>query len=219
MTKQILIEHDKSGFKEYLFQTIYKPNLKPSPLKSLEACEAQARKEINDSYNEYVTQLVDGMDLFLARVKEDEKETFDAIMKKSEEENPDNPFPINFQDALFLAKIAGRELAANQNENASLMYRWIIAFQPAFGAAWVGSAIAEQQMDHIQQAKDIFTLGLELLPNDYYLKRYAAEFYITIKDNATAKSIVETGIAQLKKDGKENTDDFRNLQNLLSQIR
>lgn len=211
--KKLLMNHDKSGIKEYIFQNFYKPNLKSSQLKSSEALETQARDQIDEAYDHYVDLLVDGLQLFQKLAKDAEKEQLQTVLNKATEENSDHP--LDFKDGAFLCSIAARELAENHNENAAQMFSWIILCLPLYSPAWVGSAIAEQQMAHFQEAVAILELGMEFLPKDYFLRRYAAEFYMTQKKLDRALEILESSLAQLKADGQENSHDFKLIYALL----
>lgn len=216
MTKAV-IDHDKSGIKEYLYETVYKPNLKASPLKSLEIQEKEAREQIDQAFNNYVNLLIDGVDLFQKQTQPSDKEKLDAVIKKATEENPEHP--LDFDDGTFLGTIASKELAENRNENAVVMFNWIILCLPTFGPAWVGSAIAEQQLDHIHEATAILETAQECMPNDYFVKRYAAEFYFTLKNVEKARQILESSLKQMKVDQAEDTEDYKIMNDLLSQIR
>lgn len=227
----IHIEHDRSGFKEYMYQNFYAPNLKPSPLKSLEICEKEAHKQVDDAYDLFINSLVDGEDLFLEVATPQEKEQLEKIIHKAEKapatnsevtgealieiqpvENDEEAVltsAFNLEELDFLEKMAKRELAENRFENSSLMFRWILLFVPTYSPALVGAAISEQQLNHIDDAKNLFLLGIEALPNDYYLHQYAADFFVTIQDVAKAKEILINAQNGLKEEKLETSDDYK----------
>lgn len=214
------IDHDRSGFKQYLYETFYAPNLKPSPLKSLEECEKQARKQIDDAFDEYVNNLVDGEDLFLEKASKDEKERLNQIIQKSanESEDPDYPFSISLEDAHFLEQIARRQLAESHYKDAATLFKWILFYIPVYSPAYVGAAIAEQQLHHIDAAKETFKMGLTLMPKDSYLVSYAADFHVTINQVDRSKEILNEYLQLLKEEGLETSDDYKQMNKKLAQL-
>lgn len=217
----IHIEHDRSGFKEYLFQSFYAPNLKPSPLKSLEKCITEAHQQIDAAYDQFINSLLNGENFFLEAANPQEKDQLTKILAKIDQ--PEEPtkgntenFAINFDDARFLDLLARRELFENRFENASAMFRWILLFLPAYSSAIVGAAISEQQLNHTQEAKDLFTIGLEMLPNDVYLNLYAADFFVTIQENDKAKEILTVLQDNLKKQGLEASEGYQKITTKLA---
>lgn len=221
-TKQPLpVDVDLSEFKQFLFE-VYQPHLVPSDFKSIEACEAEARQEIDETLDNYVRGLVRGVDLFIENGLPIEREHLMEVLNKSamapDPTNTENPFSINAEDAEFLEKIAKRVFEAGNFEDASFLFKFIVQIFPVYSPAWVSLAHCAQRQGKQDEAEEIFLMSIDLLPKDYYLRMYAAEFYIKTNQVPKAKALIEASAMQLSQDGEEGTEAHRQVTNLLKQL-
>lgn len=221
-TKQPMpVDVDLTEFKQFLFE-VYQPHLAPTDLKTMEACEAEARQEIDETLENYVRGLVRGVDLFIENALPIEREHLMEVLNKSaqvpDESNTENPFSINAEDAAFLEVIAKRVFETGNFVDASFLYKFIVQVFPVYSPAWVSLAHCEQYQGKLEDAEEVFLMSIDLLPKDYYLRMYAAEFYIKTNQVPKAKALIEASALQLSQDGEEGTEAHRQVTNLLKQL-
>lgn len=210
-----------TAFKEYLYENFAESNLKPSKLKSIEDCENQARQEIDLAFDEYLSSLGKGLELYGEKTLPEEKADLETIMQKlnkKKSKNTNSEFLIDLEEVAFLDKIARREIAHHHYEEANLMYRWMLSFVPTFNLAWIGVAIAEQQLNHISDAEEIYSLAMQILPDDYLLHSFAAEFFLSQKNPGKAKEILNELMERMTQEGLTDTEDCKHLKEELAHI-
>jgi len=126
--------------------------------------------------------------------------------------------PITTEDCEFLEELAKQKLIENEYECASCMYRFLVQINQFYSGGWVGWAICEHQQQHIEVVKNIYQIALALLPYDYYICLFAADFYIGINNKAKAKEILKKAKNQLLKDKMEKSKTFTEVNFSLNAI-
>ena len=182
----------------------------------------ELKKNIDANFSQVEEDLQRGLNLLMEKALPAEKtQVWESIQKMLQRQGKSNgqgePHARGFEDAVLLDKIAKREMAAKQYENAKCMFRFIIQVDSQYSPAWVGVALCEQEKG-LEAAEHIYKMGMDVLNNDYYIRLYAAKFYSGINQKAKAKEIVKKGIDDMQKSGNSHNQIYKDLSALLTEL-
>jgi tetratricopeptide (TPR) repeat protein len=221
----ISIETEDLAFKEYLFNEYAKPFLKPSKMKSLEACTTEAKQQIDEHVNMLKKDLQKGVELFLAKVTPKDADALNKILKKttpitaSEHTKKEiEAHLITPEDVLLLEKIASEVLAHGNPQDAGCMFRTIIACVPFYSPAWVGSALSELRDKNKENAEMILRVAMELFPEDAYIQLYAGRVYLADNRKKEAREVLKKASENLVNQHQEASEDYKEVKKLLSVV-
>lgn len=96
---------------------------------------------------------------------------------------------LTFEELDFLVQIAKR-IMLESAEEATSIFKFLLFLDPGYATAWIGLAICLQEMGFNQVAEQTYEMALKLIPTDYQLRIYAAEFFILIEKYERAKEIL-----------------------------
>lgn len=201
------VETQDIEFKQFLFDTHVASQLKMSPLKSLELAEAESKRAIDAVVEKGRFDIKRGYELFKSKAALENGEQFKAIAEKILGESSESELGID--DYIFLDEMAKNELKASNFNEASCMFRFILQLNPWYGSAWVGWALCEQKQEP-EVAYKIYELGLSIMPADYFICSYAADFFAR-KDKEKALKILYDALVILAKEGRQNGYSFQEL--------
>ncbi len=224
-------------FKEFLYNSLFAANIKPSPLKSLEDSKAEAMQQIDKLLELFKTDVKKGFDIFEQKALPIEHERLEEIFNHlnsivstviGKEIHATNEVPSEEEIAQaqktaddnleFLESIASRVYAAKDYEDASCMFRFIIQVDPLYSPAWVEWAFCEQAQGHDEVVDQIFEMGINFLPHDYLIRIYAAEYYLKTNRKDKAREILEIAKAQLDEAREQESHTYKKIQQLLTMI-
>lgn len=126
--------------------------------------------------------------------------------------------PITEEDCEFLEEMAKARLIREIYNEASCMYRFIVKINPLFSEAWVGWAVCEEEQRHMEVVDYIYQIATELLPFDYYLCLFAADFYISTDRKEKAKALLEKAKEQLEANHMESSKTYEKIQFSLNSL-
>lgn len=232
-TKSIdLLGPDEKEFKEFLFETLFAANIKPTPLKTIEASTAEAMQQVDKLLELFKTDVKRGYEIFEQKALPIEKERLheiysrltsvvsravgkEASTSKTEEEAASEPYVVD-ENLEFLESIASRVFAAKDYADASCMFRFIIQLDPLYSPAWVEWALCEEAQKHNEVVDQIFEMGIGFLPHDYLIRIYACEHYIKTNRKSKAREILEAAKAELLAAKEQQSHTFKKIQQLIS---
>lgn len=125
---------------------------------------------------------------------------------------------ISEEDCEFLEELAKSKLKNGFNEEASCMYRFLTRIKFSYSGAWVGWAICEQEQQHLEIVDYIYQLAGEVLPYDYYICLFAADFYIATNQKEKAKELLDKAKLQLETDQMEDSKTYEDINLLLNKL-
>lgn len=231
-----LLGAEEQEFKKFLFDSLFAANVKPSPLKSMEASKAEAMQQIDTLLELFKTDVKMGFEIFeqkalpieqerLAEVFSHLNQIVSAVIGKDipkaqeqTEEEAAKAQEIADENLEFLENIASRVYAAKDYPEASCMFRFIIQLDPIYSPAWVEWALCEQAQNHDEIVDQIFEMGISFLPHDYLIRIYASEYYIKTGRKGKAHEILETAKTELIDAREQDSHTFKKIQQLLEMI-
>lgn len=229
LTKEILEEKllslntylntEEEDFVEFIISNMNFSNLEANELKSKEQTVEEARLRIRDNLKIYKKDIENGIRLFIKSALKSEQAMLDEIMQRyltvSLFQEPGSQTSLPIKDLEFLETIAKRELANCNYSDAGCLFRAIVQMEIIYGPAWVGMAICEQENGALDAASQIYETAMILLPNDYFIRYYAAEFYRFINEKDKAKEILQMTYDDLIKNGMKDSHTFKEIHKLL----
>jgi hypothetical protein len=220
----ISLEAEDRAFKEFLFNEYAKPCLKPTKMKSLEACTAEAHHQIEEHVNMLKQDLQKGIELFLAKVTPKDADALQKILKKAIPASPAvtqeelKKHLITPEDVVILEKIAGEVLEHGHAQDAGCMFRTIIAFVPFYSPAWIGTALSELKDKNKGNAETILRMAMEIFPEDAYVQLYAGKVYLSDNRKKEAKEILKKASENLVQQHQEHSEDYKEVKKLLAVV-
>lgn len=205
-------------FKDCLLNEIFIPGFIPI-LPSDGIFKKERRTHLEEKLKLWNQETKRGLDLFLLIANQDERPKLELLFKDFEKlaEQKKN-IPLQSSELLFFEKMAKREYHEESYTNSSCMFRFIVTLHPLFSPAWVGWAMSEQELGHLGGVEKIYGVGLSLLPQDHYLRLFAAEYFIYSAQREKARVLLQESLLQLKKDGEQMSKTFNEISQLLEQI-
>lgn len=206
----------KEQLKAYLYENFIKNEIMPTPIKPYEICVAEAKSRLDKVLDNFLKEIIEGEQLFRSIIAKEEKDHLEEVLARRTVESTDDN--LEFADEQFLEKIAKNELAEEHNKEAGILFLTLIHLYPEYSSAWVGYAIAQQQLNRNDKAEQIYLDGMELMPWDDDLKIYAAQFYLTQGKKEEAKKIIEEGLNKLKTEGNQEIEFNKRFTELLEYL-
>lgn len=213
---------DRATNREYLYQMLLAPNLKPpTPFKSIEEQEKEGRLQAAHLADLAEIDIQGSMNLFLDKA-EDKDKVLQIFLKMfstfASLKNLGKAYPITNEDLEVLEEIAKKELVNKNIEEAEAMYRLIIQLDPTFSGAWVGYALCEQELGNLDVAEAIYELALSLMPQDYFILLFAADFYVIINQKEKAKTILENAKTELIESNSQDSYSYKEIEHSLESL-
>lgn len=206
-------------FKEQLFETYVAHKLKPTPLKTLQESKNESLLQIDDSIRQFKDDLSRGYQCYQTHVFPEEEDRLKLITDKFFKFiDPNAQMNLDDKEAVFLEEIAKREMMKGNHSDASCMFRFIIQITNAYSPAWVGWALAEHAQGHQSETDLIFELGMEMMPLDYFILLYAAEFFMTTDRKERAREILQKAADRLIQVNAQDTFTFKEVNQLISKL-
>jgi tetratricopeptide (TPR) repeat protein len=232
-----LLGAEEHEFKEFLYDSLFAANIKPSPLKSLEASKAEAMQQIDKLLELFKTDVKKGFEIFEQKALPIEQERLAEVFnhlnsivstvvgkdihnvkEEQTEEEAAQAQKVADANLEFLESIASRVYGAKDYEEASCMFRFIIQLDPLYSPAWVEWALCEQAQDHDEVVDQIFEMGINFLPHDYLIRIYASEYYIKTNRKDKAREILEIAKTELVEAREQESHTFKKIQQLLTMV-
>lgn len=221
-----LMKKEEKEFKQFLFDTVFAPHLKTSPLKSLEASSAEAMQQVDKLMEFFKTDVKKGFELFEQKVLPFERKRLFIIANKLEstvsilvENSASIPQEIEIADLEFLEEIAKRVYTAKNYPEASCMFRFIIQLNPVYSPAWIYWAMCETIQNHHEIVDQIYDMGLQFLSEDYLIRIYASEYYIKTNRQEKAREILLAAKDSLINEGMQASYTYSKVNNLINILR
>lgn len=194
----------------------------PNPLKSAKMLADEQDAKVEELMHFLQKDLKQGAEFYLSTYDPQAKERIIEIFNKIKSRVNvyiDNKAydPVTDEDCEFLENLAKDRLIRGEFEQASCMFRFLIHLNQFFSGAWVGWAMCEQEQNHIEMVDFIYQMACEILPLDYYIYLFAADFYSS-KDKKKAKTLLEKAKAQLEEDCMESSKTYEEILFLISKL-
>lgn len=214
---------EENDFSKEILLSLFEPP-KMSPLKSIEQQEIEINKHIEDYLAFKKKDTEEGVNLFINECRENErahlKEIFtkiESIVKKLEgAEGEVNS--VTVEDCEFLNEIANRKLTNQNYQESSCMFRLIIQINCFFDPGWVGWALSEQKLTHLEIVENIYNMALEFFPTNYYIILFATDFYASYNQKTKAIEILKKAKEQLITDGMQSSKSFELIEESLNTL-
>lgn len=194
------IDFTETKVESFLIDKIIKNNLTPNPMHTLSEQEIKVRLEIHSLQKQYEKDLSTGAMAFLDNAYPEEEKQLKKIFLDAKLDSNKVSKSDQTAEARFLETIAKRTLSSGDIKLATCMFYLIVCLFPDLGSGWVGWAVAEQELKNFEKAKTIFSLGITLLKNNFFLTLYAAKFFLLMKDKGKAKEILTELSLSLKEE-------------------
>lgn len=215
------IEDERKFMKDTILGVMDPPKL--SPMKSLEQQQIENNTKAEQLMGILRQNIEEGVQFFMSENAENEKFRLGNIFEKigSQLNEIVGEGEVNYlttEDCNFLEEIARRKLINREYEAASCMFRLIVTLNFTFSGAWVGWAVSEQELDHLEAVEMIYQLAGETLPYDYYITLFAADFYAGFNQKDKAIAILTKSKEQLLADGMQSSKSFESIKQLLDEL-
>lgn len=206
--------------KKIVYEKVAEPNLRPTELKPLDVCKMEAKAQVNFAVDEYFKTIKEAEEAFLSAANKEEIQSVKDIIEKARLNGLlflEEPL-ITTTQAATLYNIARRATSQGQHENAGTMLRYLILLVPDYEFAWIGYATSHQLRQDLEGAEGIYKTAMKLLPKSYYLKYYAASFYLVTHNYERAKEILDTASHELLENNMEASKEYNQIKALSDQI-
>lgn len=217
------IASDEASIKQFLFDKLFAPDIKPTDLKPYEVSVAEAKLKIDQYLDNFKKDINKGLILFIQNALKTEQPRLREIWQKiatslhaTNEVNKQKS--IVSTDCEFLETIAKRLIISNQTENASCMFRFILQINPSFSSAWVGWAISESAQNNLEIADWIYEMGMAWLPQDHFLSFFAAKYFSATDRKEKALEIIQGSLNRLNEAGEQNSQAYQEMSKLLETL-
>lgn len=209
--------------KDYLYNNYVQPNLRPTPFKSMEVAEAQAKEQIEKMVKTYKEEISKATQLFIAKMRSEEEDAvFDVLRGLMDYmpmgANAGKRVSMDPKKAQVLEVIAKRELDTENYADASTMYRFIIQVAPNYTPAWVGWAAAEEAQGNKEVVEGILVMSLRTMPDDPFVAISAARFFMATERNERAIEVLEKAKDNLVRANKQHSEGSKQLDDLLRDL-
>lgn len=221
LEEKLKLEED--DFVNFAINSLDPSFFKESKLKTREQKEEESREHIRENLTLYKHDIEQGIEFFKEKALDSEQYQLGEIFGKyttlgNEFLGKSEGKKITIEDLEFLERIAKRSLVKNELIAASCMFRFLLQMQPLYGPAWVGWAVCEQEHGNFDVVEQLYEAALLIIPNDFFVRYYAAEFYKLINKTEKAKEILQGTLEILSQDGKENSHAFEEVKLLMSSL-
>lgn len=193
----------------------------PNNSNSLQATLQSLNGQVDAALKEFHGNLITGMTLLTEKASQPERVIIDRILDNVLKPSAKKAISDEWiAEGRVLVHIAGREVAAGNFKNALAMFQFIICLFPGLGSAWVGLAVCEEELGNKDKAAAIFTLGMDSLPNNYFVHLHAAVFFSACGDQEKVKEITQR-IQQMlyqEQDSECSMHVSKDVKQILSQI-
>jgi hypothetical protein len=215
------LANEQDDFKKFLLEHHFASQIRATPLKSYAQATSEMEQQIDQGMANLKEDIAKGIECFKQKALPLELKQLEKIFMKFSNFNFHSgqkalQSPVKVEDLEFLEEIARRTLAENQNESAAAMFRFMLQLNLAYSPAWVGWAIAEQEMGNAQVTAAIYQLATGLLPEDYFIMIYAAEFYMLMNEKNKAREMLQRGKEKLISSREDQSASFKEINQLLN---
>lgn len=217
-----LLNKEEKEIKQFLFDSLFAPNIKPSPLKSIEASTNEAMEQIDNLMAMFKTDVSKGFELFEQKAFPFERDRINQInnklasIVKALANGSGKVQEIEVEELEFLEEVAKRVYSAKDYPEASCMFRFIIQLNPVYSPAWVQWALCETIQKHNEIVDQIYSMGMQMLAHDYLIRIYACDYYIKTNRNEMARDILHSAKENLIQDNEQDSYTFKRINQLIS---
>lgn len=219
---QDYLNSEMKDFKNFLVES-FSENIQPTPLKTVEQSKREIENEINNSLALFMQDISLGFSLFKEKVQGAEEKQWwgeflnriSSIACSASGATTEPPQVIPYSDFEMMVNIAKREVKENRGVEASAMFRFILQMDPTYTDAWIGLAISEEAQGNMVQAGKIYDLGMEMLPFDFLLHFYAAQFFLLTNQKEKGREILSWCVEEMRKVGMSDSTVFDEMNKLL----
>jgi len=235
------INADEEDLKNRIFEKVYGNQIKETPLKSVEEQTQEAKKKIDDNFQFIKEDFVHGFELLFEDSDQEHKEILTEyakngkillanfyqaqdLKKQGEEsvsalapEEMENIYQAALDQAIYFDNLARHRISIGNNKEAISMFRFIINNFFVYTPAWVGWAVAENEMGNAETTKYIYELCLQMFPEDSMVAYFASIFYLNNHENDKAKQLLLNAKKRLEDQKAQNSEIYKNINKLLNQ--
>lgn len=218
------LKKEEKNFKEFIFETIFAQNIKPSALKSIDIIITEANQQVEQYIQSFKMDISKGLGLFRQKAHKTEqdqlRQTWAKVITYVRAIEVGNNLTelLSPADLQFLEQIAKRELMDKQYEDASCMFRFLIQISQQYSSAWVGWAVCEQELVHFDNVDSIYEMGMALLPYNFFIRIFASEYFIATDRKERAREILQRCLEALAQADQKQNQIYEEISTLLATL-
>lgn len=219
-------DEDSQSFKNFLFSEFITPNLTATPLISNEERTEHLKINLDRLLEATKNELHQTKDLFIAKALSEEKPLIEEFLnhfvknlighmgsQRKIEQKPSNA------QLDLLIDIARRELKAKKYLDAARLFSLLIHLDASDGEIWVGWAISAQGAGGTtEEVQAIYSMATSLLPHDYYVCLYAAEYSMSKDKHEEVKSLVQRCLDELNAANLQDSITYKKFDQLMNKL-
>lgn len=215
-------EEAKLMLADDLFENLIVPNLKESPLKSIDQLKKERKQELISALDLYTQSMRNAFEQIDAEASPTEKATLNAAFLRwaeqmRHEETALNPPLLGEVEADIVYQIAARVKGKGHLPEAVNIYRVLTQVAPTHFSAWIDLAHSLRDTQQLIEAEQIFDIASELFPDVPRIGMYAAYFYLEQGHKEKAKHTLENVQVALRALHEDKDDINREVTRLLGQ--